>query len=98
VSTFRTRNQTVMRIASKHVAVISKAIEEINAVIDAHEDHPIKFDASLLGDIESVRQELIRKLKEEACWSISFESKGAYIGVLTSEVDKVVLDIKWKSP
>lgn len=96
MSVFVTKNTTLMRISSKHMVDMRLAIDQINKVIQEAEEFPIKFPSTLLGTIHVLRHELIRKLKDEAGWTIYFENKGAYQGVLDDQVDTVVLNIGGK--
>lgn len=93
MSAIITKNQTLMRISSRFTQETSQAIDKINAVISKAEDWPIRFPASHLGTIETVRHELIRKLKDEAGWVVTFEANGAYLGVLEG-ADTVILNYK----
>jgi hypothetical protein len=93
MSVFVTRDQTVARIASRHTSEIVKAVEDINKVIKEAPDLPVKVPAGLLTSIDSVRAELIRKLRQEAHWVVHFRyADHSYTGVLDNQVEYLLLD------
>lgn len=73
VSLFITRDTMIRLWSQKSEAEKRSAIEIINKIIkETIEREPIIFPATLLTNIPAVQKELIRMLREEAKWKISF--------------------------
>jgi hypothetical protein len=71
-SNFITFSDANKRLSDKYSEMREKAVEEINKLIKAAEELPVKIPMSLIPQIDSVRRELMRKLREEAGWHVQF--------------------------
>lgn len=70
MSNFTHVNEVIKRLADEHKTLRDKAVENVNKIIRAATEFPIKVPKSLFTDIAVVRHELMRKLREESGWEV----------------------------
>ncbi len=70
---FISASMTNQRFSNEHSALRDDAITKINEIIRKAREFPIVVPRALFTDIESVKYELLRKLREESGWQIAME-------------------------
>ena len=67
---FITAAVTNQRLAQQHKEFMLKAIDTVNRIIKEATCFPVIIPKTVFGEIAVVRQELLRKLREESGWEI----------------------------
>lgn len=77
---FITANETNRRLVEEHAKVRDEAVNAINKIIRDAQALPVAVPKKLFTDVDCVRAELLRKLRDEAGWRVSSDQDGAVQG------------------
>lgn len=67
---FVTAAETVQRLSNEHATLRDQAVEKINALIRESKHLPVYVLEHHFTQVDAVRMHLLRKLREEAGWSV----------------------------